>query len=200
MTNLEFKQQLIFSDKYGIDANQLLLLTIILLAQNNEDAELVQLYFKSKAKGSLLEQLTKLQEVGIINKSYVIAKGNKLDIHKIPINKHLIKDFYKCSFDMGKELFEEYPQFALINGNYTSLRGVSKKFNSLEDCYRVYGKAIGWKPEVHEHIIELVKWAKENRVLNCSLASFVVNHGWLDLEALRNGDTANINFDAIKVV
>lgn len=101
---------------------------------------------------------------------------------------------------MGKELFEEYPQFALINGNYTSLRGVSKKFNSLEDCYRVYGKAIGWKPEVHEHIIELVKWAKENRVLNCSLASFVVNHGWLDLEALRNGDTANINFDAIKVV
>lgn len=200
MKSLELKQQLIFCEKYKIDANQLLLLEIILLAQENDDAEIIQLYFQSKAKGSLLEQLTRLQEVGVINKSFRFKKGESINLDIIPINKNLVKDFYKCSFELGKELFEEYPQFGIINGNPVSLRGVSKKFDSLEDFYRFYGKTIRWKPEVHNHIIELVKWAKENNVLNCSLASFVINNGWLDLEALKNGEIVNTNFDAIKIV
>ena len=72
MKNLELRQQLLFCDKYKIDANQLLLLEIILIAQENDDEEIVQQYFQSEAKGSLLEQLIKLQEVGVILKSYKI--------------------------------------------------------------------------------------------------------------------------------
>lgn len=201
MKNLELKQQLLFCDKYSIDANQLLLLEIILIAQEGEDAELVQLYFQSKAKGDLLEQLIKLQEVGVILKSYKIPKkGERLDIFNIPINKNLVKDFYKCSFELGKELFEEYPQFGYISGAPVGIRGVAKKFDSLEDFYRFYGKQIRNKPEIHEHIIDLVKWAKENNILCVSLCNFVVDHKWEELESLRNGDLANTNFDAIKVV
>lgn len=201
MKNLELKQQLLFCEKYSIDASQLLLLEIILIAQEGDDVELVQLYFQSKAKGSLLEQLTRLQEVGVILKSYKLPKkGEKLDLYSIPINKNLVKDFYKCSFELGKELFEEYPQFGFINGAPVGIRSVSKKFNSLEDFYRFYGKTIRWKPEAHEHVIELVKWARENNLLCVSLCNFVIDHRWDELEALRNGDLANTNFDAIKVV
>lgn len=50
MKNLELKQQLVFCEKYKIDANQLLLLEIILIAQEGDDAELVQLYFQSEAR------------------------------------------------------------------------------------------------------------------------------------------------------
>ena len=201
MKNLALRQQLVFCEKYKIDANQLLLLEIILIAQEGDDVELVQLYFQSKAKGSLLEQLTKLQEVGVILKSYKLPKkGERLDLFSIPINKNLVKDFYKSSFELGKELFEEYPQFGFINGNPVGIRSVSKKFDSLEDFYRFYGKTIRWKPEVHEHIIELVKWARENNLLCVSLCNFVIDHRWDELESLRNGDLANTNFDAIKVV
>lgn len=201
MKNLELKQQLLFCEKYSIDASQLLLLEIILIAQEGDDVELVQLYFQSKAKGSLLEQLIRLQEVGVILKSYKLPKkGEKLDLYSIPINKNLVKDFYKCSFELGKELFEEYPQFGFINGAPVGIRSVSKKFNSLEDFYRFYGKTIRWKPEAHEHVIELVKWARENNLLCVSLCNFVIDHRWDELEALRNGDLANTNFDAIKVV
>lgn len=201
MKNLDLKQQLLFCEKYRIDANQLLLLEIILIAQEGDDTEIVQLYFQSKAKGSLLEQLIKLQEVGVILKSYKLPKkGERLDLFSIPINKNLVKDFYKCSFELGKELFEEYPQFGYIQGAPVGIRSVSKKFNSLEDFYRFYGKQIRWKPEIHEHIIELVKWARENNLLCVSLCNFVVDHRWDELEALRNGDLANTNFDAIKVV
>ena len=151
MKNLELKQQLVFCEKYKIDANQLLLLEIILIAQEGDDAELVQLYFQSEAKGSLLEQLIRLQEVGVILKSYKLPKkGERLDLFSIPINRNLVKDFYKCSFELGKELFEEYPQFGFINGNPVGIRSVSKKFDSLEDFYRFYGKTIRWKQETHD--------------------------------------------------
>lgn len=201
MKNLALRQQLIFCEKYKLDANQLLLLEIILIAQEGDDAELVQLYFQSKVKGSLLEQLNRLQEVGVILKSYKMPKkGEVLDLFSIPINKNLVKDFYKSSFELGKELFEEYPQFGFINGNPVGIRSVSKKFDSLEDFYRFYGKTIRWKPETHKHIIELVKWARENNLLCVSLCNFVIDHRWDELESLRNGDLANTNFDAIKVV
>ena len=201
MKNLELKQQILFCEKYKLDANQLLLLEIILIAQEGDDSEIVQLYFQSKAKGSLLNNLIKLQEVGVILKSYKMpGKGERLDLNTIPINKNLVKDFYKCSFELGKELFEVYPQFATINGGPVGIRSVSKKFDSLEDFYRFYGKTIRWKSDFHNHIIELVKWANENNILNTTLANFVIDHKWEELEALKNGELVNVNFDAVKIV
>ena len=201
MKNLELKQQILFCEKYKLDVNQLLLLEIILIAQEGDDAEIVQLYFQSEAKGSLLNNLIKLQEVGVILKSYKMpGKGERLDLNTIPINKNLVKDFYRCSFELGKELFEIYPQFATINGNPVGIRSVSKKFDSLEDFYRFYGKTIKWKPDFHNHIIELVKWANENNILNTTLANFVIDHKWEELEALKNGELVNVNFDAVKIV
>ena len=201
MKNLELKQQILFCEKYKLDANQLLLLEIILIAQEGDDAEIVQLYFQSKAKGSLLNNLIKLQEVGVILKSYKMpGKGERLDLNTIPINKNLVKDFYKCSFELGKELWETYPQFGIINGGQVGLKSVSKKFDTIEDCFRYYGKVIRWKPEIHNHIIELVKWANENNILCTTFCNFIIDHKWEELESLKNGDTGGTNFDAIKVV
>lgn len=101
---------------------------------------------------------------------------------------------------MGKELFETYPQMTLINGCMVTLRGVSKHFDSLENCYFKYGKAIGWNQERHEKIIDLVKWAKEKDLIKQSLSSFVINNAWLDLEAIRNGDSGNYNFDTVRAL
>lgn len=197
------KQQLYFCDKYNITPNELLLLEIILIAQENDDPEIVNTYFVAKptARGFVREMLQRLQDVGIIHKSYKIPdKGQQLNIHDISFNKTILKDFYKCSFEMGKELFEAYPMFGFINGANVGIRSVSKKFDSLEDFYRFYGKSIRNKPETHNHIIELVNWAKENNILNNTLANFVVDQKWNELEALRNGDLVNVNFDAVKLV
>ena len=54
--------------------------------------------------------------------------------------------------------------------------------------------------EKHNHIIELVRWANENNIINQSLANFVINNAWIDLEALKNGDKANINYDTVKLL
>lgn len=197
MRNLEIEQQLIFCEKYGINPSELLLLEMILLAQEDEDIELVQLYFKSRicARGDIREMLKGLQDAGVILKTYKIPeKGQKLDIHIIPINKNLIRDFYKGSFEMGKELFDNYPISTVVNGLEYKLRRISKKFDSLEDAFRAYGKAIRWKPEAHEKVIELIKAGKENNYQFTNLGDFIVDRDWLNMEAIsKDGVMMNSN-------
>jgi hypothetical protein len=201
--NLDLQQQLAFCEKYCIDPNQLLLLEILLIAQEGDNPEIVRTYFSSRAaaRGRITELLTGLREAGVINKTYKVPeKGSSFNPNDVPINKNLVKDFYKSSFEMGKELFETYPMFGIINGSQVGIRSVSKKFDTLEDCFRYYGKIIRWKPEMHRHIIDLVTWAKENDILVCTLANFIIDQKWLELEALKNGDMGNYNANAIKVV
>ena len=197
MRNLEIKQQLLFCEKYGINPSELLLLEMILLAQEDEDIELVQLYFKSRicARGDIREMLKGLQDAGVILKTYKVPeKGQKLDIHIIPINKNLIRDFYKGSFEMGKELFDNYPISTVVNGLEYKLRRISKKFDSLEDAFRAYGKAIRWKPEAHEKVIELIKAGKENNYQFTNLGDFIVDRDWLNMEAIsKDGVMMNSN-------
>ena len=103
MKDLNLEQQLIFCDKYIITPNELLLLEIILLAQEGEQPEIVYNYFNANvdARGLTRPMLERLQAVGIINKTYKIPqKGERLNIYDIPINKNVVKDFFKCSFEM----------------------------------------------------------------------------------------------------
>ena len=191
--------QILFRNKYNIDDNALTLLEILLIAQEEEDNELVKLYFTTTK--NIRTNLIALQDAGIILKSYKIPeKGKGLDIYAIPINKNVTKDFYKSSFDMGKELFDAYPQFTTINNNVVGIRSVSKKFNSLEDFYRFYGKSTRNKPELHKYILDLIEWGKEHDVIATTLANFVIDQKWTELQALKDGDIANVNYDAVKIV
>lgn len=56
-----------------------------------------------------------------------------------------------------------------------------------------------WNLEIHNNIINLVKWANEHNIINCSLASFIINNGWIDLQALKDG-SGNVNYDSIKLL
>lgn len=202
---LTLEEEISILDKYGLTPNELLVLRVLLLFQDDQEEELLQrlLVTLKRVEVPFRDVLVELQRKEIVLKSYKVPKqGEVFDPLAIPINKNFIKNLYKCSFELGKELFEVYPQFGTINGTIVPLRGVSKKFDSLEQAYFKYGKSIGFNPERHEHVIELVQWAKENNIINCSLASFIVNNGWHDLEALKsgNGDMAGINYDAVKML
>ena len=201
---LTLEEEVCLLDKYGLTPNELLVVRILLILQDDGEEQLFQklMVTLKHINLPLREVLEQLQKKEIILKSYKIPKsGEKFDPYAIPINKNFIKALYKSSFEMGKELFDSYPQFGNINGNLIPLRGISKKFDSLEQAYFKYGKSIGFNPEKHKTIIELVDWARENNILNCSRASFIVNEGWHDLNALKNnGDVANINYDAIRIL
>lgn len=201
MKNLELKQQLLFCEKYCINPNELLLLEIILIAQEDDEPEIVREYFSSRvrARGFTTELLIGLRDAGVINKTYKIPeKGSIFNPLDVSLNKTKVKDFYKCSFDLGRELWETYPLFGIVNNTQVGLRGVSKKFDTIEDFYRFYGRTIRWKPEVHNQIIELVNWAKEHNILCTTIANFVIDHKWEELKALK--EEGGVNYDSMRLL
>ena len=49
--------------------------------------------------------------------------------------------------------------------------------------------------------MELLDWAKNNtQFIQFSLASFVIDRRWNELKALKNGEIANVNFNAVKMI
>lgn len=189
--------------KYKITCNELMFIRTLLMLQDEENEDIFQRYIESlhECGISVKEVIVSLQEKGIILKSFHCpSEGQSFNPYEIPFNKTFVKYLYKSSFELGKELFEEYPQFGTINGSVVPLRSVARKFDSLEDCYFRYGRAIRWNEETHKHIIELLRWAKENNIVNQSMANFVINHAWIDLEALKNGDLANVNYNSVRLI
>ena len=200
---LNLEEEISILSKYRITPNELTFIKTLLILQDEENEDLFKDYIESLyvCNVQLREVLISLQKKEIILKSYKIpSEGESFDPYSIPFNKNFIKSLYKSSFELGKELFEIYPQMTVINGSLVTLRGVSKHFDSLEACYFRYGKAIGWNQERHEKVLDLIKWAKERDIIKQSLSSFVINNSWLDLEAIRNGDSGNYNFDTIKAL
>lgn len=200
---LNLEEEISILSKYRITPNELTFIKTLLILQDEENEDLFKDYIESLyvCNVKLREVLISLQKKEIILKSYKIpSEGESFDPYSIPFNKNFIKSLYKSSFELGKELFEIYPQMTVINGSLVTLRGVSKHFDSLEACYFRYGKAIGWNQERHEKVLDLIKWAKERDIIKQSLSSFVINNSWLDLEAIRSGDSGNYNFDTIKAL
>lgn len=200
---LNIDEEIAILNKYKLTPNELMLIKTLIILQEEENEELFKTYIELLygCGIKLREQLISLQSKGVILKSYKIPnEGEAFDPYSIEFNKNFLKNLYKSSFELGKELFMEYPQFGMVQGNVVGLRSVSKKFNSLEDAYFKYGRSIGWNPERHNTIIELVKWAKDHNIINYTLASFIIDQRWMELEALKNGDIANIDYDSVKLL
>lgn len=192
--NLE--EQVVLLEKYKINSDELLFITVILLIQEGDNNPYIQLYFSlpTACRGSIRELLVSLQDKQVITKEYKIPpSGTKFIPEDVSFNKNFIKNFYKGSFWIGKELFDSYPLSTVVNGVEYKLRRVSKKFDSLEDAYKAYGKAISWKPETHQHILELIEWGKNNNYQFTTLSDFIVDNDWLNIEAMQSNSLLDSN-------
>lgn len=195
---MNIDNQLAVLEKYGLTPNEFFVLELLLMVQDDYSIE----YFNRYARLNelvLRNSIESLQEKEVILKSYKIPKDS-INPYEIPINKNVSKTFWRASLEMGGELFEAYPMFGNINGNLVSLRSVSKRFATLEDAFRYYGKVINWNPDKHEEILDLIRWEQDNcvRFINMSLSSFIIDQKWNELKALRDGELANINYDTIR--
>lgn len=194
-------QDLAIIEKYRLTPTELFVVNLIFLTQEEYEEPYLSRFLKIPENKELFRPtLVELQNKGIILKSYKIPeKGQKFDPLEIPLNQNFFKTYWKASFELGKELFDKYPMFTNINGVTVSLRSFAKKFNSLEDMYRFYGKTIGWNADKHREIIDLIEWEQNNNIgfLRMSLSSFIIENKWNELKALKDGNIVNVNFDTI---
>ena len=124
-----------------------------------------------------------------------------LDSHSQSSSVPLHPDhLYQASFDLGKELYENYPQTTYVKGQVFNLRRVSKKFNSLEEAFFKYGKYIRFNEDTHKEVIELIKWGIDNGYNFTTLDSFIVDQDWNNIRNVRDNNEININYDTIKML
>ena len=143
--------------------------------------------------------LLSLQEKGVIKKACKIPnEGEKLDVDTLAFNENFLKFYRKTSGELGQELFDAYPSEAIIQGTVWPMRNFAKKFNSEEEFFFAYGKAIGWSLVKHKEVLELIQWSKDNDHfgLNMNIADFVISKMWNNIREHRDGSNA-ITFDTM---
>lgn len=197
-----FDKELDFLQANRLTPDELTLLMCLLIFQDDGTGKYLKQFLSILHDRNIKvrDLLIRLQNVGIINKYNIPKEGEPFNPNEIPINKIFLKNFYKNSNELGEELFNTYPQFGVIEGAAIPLRGVATKFNSLEEAFFSYGKAIKWNPEKHNEIIQLVKWGGDHNLICKSLAKFIIDRSWEDLKSLKNEDKVNINYDAMRLL
>ena len=186
---------------YKLLPNELFLIKVILLAQDGE-YDYLQQYAEFLEEGQLRLLLELIQSKGVILKSYKLPKqGSNFIPEDVQFNQNFLKKFYRSAFEMGEELFYTYPQSCVVNGSVFNLRSVSKRFDSLEQAFQKYAKGIKNNPELHQQIIDDIKWGIENSYAGfTTLDRFIIDRGYEALHAIRNGEGSNINLEATQLI
>jgi len=195
---LTLENELCLLEKYKLTPTELFTIKLILLAKEDGEYKWLQKYVQII---KLRDILVSLQEKGIILKSWKLPKeGQQLIVEDITFNQNFQKQYFRASFEMGEELFNIYPQSTIVNGQIYNLKRVSRKFDSLEDAFAKYAKYIHNNPEVHQEIIELVKWGIDNGYNFTTLDSFIVDNSWMAIKAMKEGNDINVNTEAIQLI
>lgn len=189
---LSIDRELDFMIKYQLFPEELLIVKFIFLAQEDHPEYLNKYFSQMPLKGAPRDTLLALQEKGIINKSYKIPeKGATFNPRDVDFNKIFLKSYIQHSGDMGMELFMSYPSFVNINGRQCSLKNISKMYKGMDDFCFAYGKAIKFDPIMHNKILELLEFAKENNLLHYGIVEFISSMKWLEIEELKSSDNLN---------
>ena len=191
---LSFDREIELMTKYQIFAEELLFIKLVFLAQEGHPEYLSKYFSQMPLKGAPRDTMLSLQEKGIINKSYKIPeKGQTFNPLDIDFNKNFMKSYLQHSYDMGMELFMNYPAFIIINSKQFSLKNIAKSFKNLDDFAFAYGKAIKFDVEKHKEILELLEWGKEMNVLNYGIIEFITSLKWLELKELKESGLTTFN-------
>ena len=191
---LSFDREIELMIKYQIFTEELMFIKLVFLAQEGHPEYLSKYFSQMPLKGAPRDTMISLQEKGIINKSYKIPeKGQTFNPLDVDFNKLFMKSYLQHSYDMGMELFMNYPAFIIINGKQFSLKNIAKSFKSLDDFAFAYGKAIKFDVEKHKEILELLEWGKEVNVLNYGIIEFITSLKWLELKELKESGLTTFN-------
>lgn len=184
---------------YKLDPTELFAIKTILLAQDGEYEYLQK--FNEILDGKLRLVLESIQSKGVIIKSYKIPKeGTSFIPEDVQFNQNFLKRYYRSAFEMGEELFYTYPQSCTVQGQIFNLRTVSKHFDSLEQAFQKYAKSIKNNPEIHQEILNNIKWGIENGYNFTTLDRFIIDRGGEALKAFREGNSININLEATQLI
>lgn len=189
MSELSLKEEINIYVNSGLTPTELFILRLLFLAIDG-DSSLIVNYLSNVQNGKQLLRsvLESLQQKKVILASFKIPdEGEPLKFDKIPINKNFLKMYIRESNDLGKELFEKYPMFMLINGKMASIRNITKGgFFSIDDFSRHYAKQIKLSGVTHEKVMKALDIGIEHNLIRYSILEFIASEKWNEIEYIIN--------------
>ena len=189
--------ELLLLKQENLTPNELFLIKILIGAQDcSKGTREFDKYYNTsnEIRAAIKATFESLKAKGIIHKSYTYPENiSEFNVLDVPFNKNFSKRYGKDSTILGNELQGVYPTFTCVNGQYFIINSISKKFNSPEDAWYAYGKAIHWDVETHHEIINLIQ---ENPDFSYPrLDSFIIDKLWEKMFILKDqGLLGNDNF------
>ena len=173
--------------KYGLTADELLLIYLTFIAQTeNGNPDEHRVYFRRWYEGGGRERLRSLfdslKSKGIIKKNY---NPTMYDPDEIEFNQNFIKQYYKLTGQLGQELMRAYPTTLYLNGKAVSLKNIAKKFKDLQEFYFCYAATIGHSISKHREVIDILEWAKSNDLVHIPIVEFVASCKWNEFKEMK---------------
>lgn len=188
---LTLEEELELMEKYSLTSSQFMIIKLLLIAQECEENEIYLSRYQTYCdnKTLTLDLFKKLNEKGIISKDSDVFKEKKSFYPEdVIFNKSFIKNFYKCSHDLGKELWEKYPTY--IVGNYKNYpaKNFSKRFRDLNDLFNFYSKQIKNNPKIHDSVISSLDFAIKNDLITEGIVDYILSNRWNEHLKIMNGE------------
>lgn len=207
--SLTIEKEISIMQEFGMSAEEWFFVRLLFLASEPESKpEFLATYFTECKKSKLpLETLLLLKEKKILSSKYKVpAKGEVFDVRKVEFSKTFLARYMRCSFELGEELFESFPSYLQLNGGkLVSAKNITKAgFQSLEDFFFAYGKAIKHSVETHQKVLESLEYAKKADLIHYGIAEYVITRKWNDHRAMMEGRVEDtkvvLKYDTLEVV
>lgn len=178
----------------NLTPSELFIIRLLFLAQDGEPKHLLD-YLSNVTDGKKLFRLVlkSLQDKKVILASFKIPdEGQSMRYSDIPFNKNFLKRYIRESNQLGKELFDKYPDVMFINGNRAQIKNFTKAgLYSLDEFCLYYTKQIKAASATHERVMSALEFGIENNLIRFTILEFIASRKWEFLERLRDtGDFA----------
>lgn len=196
--NIDLERKLAIMAKHELNAEEWLMIELLFVADDNP--QLLMKYFNECKKDKIPRQiLLDLKDKKVFASSYKIpGEGESFDPTQIEFSKTFTNNYFKESFDAGWELWESYPEYMQGTDRLYPARNITKNgYNDENDFFAKYNKAIQYKAENHEEVLELLEWAKSQKLIQYGIVEYVVGRKWLAHKKLR--ESGEINNMQLKV-
>lgn len=204
--DISLDEDLEIMSRYKINANEFMLVKLLLLSQDHPDNDkYLDLYLKEcHADGTLSREFINLlvDRRIIVKTSPVVKKTSGIFPEDFHFNEVFIKNFFKFSDQMGKEIWDLYPDYIIGSCRNFPAKNFSKRFKDLKELFLYYAKQIKNDPKKHEQVVESLKFAIKHELITSSIIDYLLSHQWDYHIKVMNGEDKMIKltFDTTQLV
>lgn len=204
--DISLDEDLEIMSRYKINANEFMLVKLLLLSQDHPDNDkYLDLYLKEcHADGTLSREFINLlvDRRIIVKTSPVVKKTSGIFPEDFHFNEVFMKNFFKFSDQMGKEIWDLYPDYIIGSCRNFPAKNFSKRFKDLKELFLYYAKQIKNDPKKHEQVVESLKFAIKHELITSSIIDYLLSHQWDYHIKVMNGEDkmVKLTFDTTQLV